>query len=498
MNDILLRVQDIRILFGPIKALDGVGFELRKGEIHGLVGENGSGKSTLTSIMAGILQHYEGTMEKSGLPYRPLNVVNAQELGVSMVVQEMGTVPELSVAENIFLGKERLFSKLGIVHKKKMIKSASEALENIGELTISPAIPVGMLSFEDRKIVELAKAMVDKPSVFILDETTTAISMRGRTLMYAVMEKLRQEEKGVVFITHDLEELMTVCTKLTVLRDGKIIGSLNKDEFSVELIRSMMVGREIKDNMYRVDYDATDTGEAVLSAENLCGAEVIENVNIELRKGEILGIGGLSDSGMHELGRLLFGLDKAISGRVRLADGTLINNPEVAVDNGIGYVSKNRDQEALMLRASIRDNIVASALKKKIPGHLISPKTENRLADDMVRELAIKCASHSQQVRFLSGGNKQKVVFSKWIGNDSKILILDCPTRGVDIGVKCAMYDLIVRLKADGCSIVLISEELQELLGMSDRILIIKDGRVEREYGRSASLSEHDLIESMI
>ena len=498
MDDILLSVRGIKKIFGPTVALSNVDFELRRGEIHGLIGENGSGKSTLTSIIAGIHQADAGTMEFIGTSYHPLNVVDAQRKGIAMVVQEMGTVPELTVAENIYLGKEKLFTKFGLVNKREMENNAARALEKIGDTSIAASIPVSMLSFEDRKVVELAKATLDSPSIFILDETTTAISNYGRQLMYAVMEKLRLEGKGVIFITHDLEELVSVCTKVTVLRDGVIIGSLDKAEFSIDLIKTMMVGRDIKDNLYRADYNGSISDEIVMRAQSLCGAGLIENITLDLHRGEILGLGGLSDSGMHELGRLLFGLDKAISGTVVLADGTRVRKPETAVNSGLGYVSKNRDQEALMLRASIRDNIVLSSLNNILRGVFVTQKAEDSLTCRMVDSLGIKCASTDQQVRFLSGGNKQKVVFAKWVGTKSRILILDCPTRGVDVGVKCSMYDLIYQLKTDGYSIVIISEELQELIGMCDRVLIIKDGRIQGEYPRSRTLSERDLINSMI
>lgn len=497
MSDILLSVHKIKKIFGATVALNDVDFELRRGEIHGLIGENGSGKSTLTSVIAGIYRPDDGTLELEGKPYKPRNVVDAQRQGVAIVVQEMGTIPNITVAENIYLGKEKLFKRVGLVSKKKMEKSAAEALADIGESRIAPSMPTLALSFEDRKIVELAKAMVDQPSVFILDETTTAISTRGRDMMYAAMKKLRQDGSGIIFITHDLEELISVCDRVTVLRDGVLIGSLTKEEFSIDQIKTMMVGRELKNDLYRTDYGGEIADDVILTAENLTGAGIVENVSFKLRKGEILGFGGLSDSGMHELGRLLFGAEKLLAGAVTLNSGEKITKPSVAVKNGIGYLSKNRDQETLMLRASVRDNIALASLEQ-LAKIFIPTKKEKTLSEKMIGDLGVKCASQNQQVRFLSGGNKQKVVFGKWIGNKSKILILDCPTRGVDIGVKCAMYDLIFKLKTDGFSIMIISEELQELIGMCDRVMILKNGRLEGEYQRSSDLSEHVLLNSMI
>jgi ribose transport system ATP-binding protein len=488
MSEVLLSVRSVCKNFGPTVALRNVDFTLRRGEVHGLIGENGSGKSTLTSIIAGIRRADSGEMLKEGVPYSPRSVVEAQNRGVAMIVQEMGTAPDITIAENILLGKEKRFRKNGLISKKAMNAAAGIALEKIGAGNIFPGAPTFTLNLEERKLVELAKALYEEPDVLIVDETTTALSHDGRELLYAAIDKMRLEEKGVIFISHDLEELMGVCTIMTVLRDGNIIGTLTRDEFDEATIKAMMVGRELTGDYYRNDYNSDVGAEVVLRATHLTGAEMVENVSFELHRGEILGFGGLASGGIHELGRLLFGIDSAIVGSVVLADGTQIKDASTAVKNHMGYVSKNRDEEAIMLHTSIRNNVALPSMSRLAKGGLILSGKEKALTAQAISSLEVKCQSM----------DKQKVVFGKWLGNDSRILILDCPTRGVDVGVKQSMYRLMYDLRCRGCSIVLISEELPELIGMSDRLYILKNGKINGEFARTPELAEHDVIHAMI
>ncbi|MCD7858707.1 MAG: sugar ABC transporter ATP-binding protein, partial [Firmicutes bacterium] len=494
MAETILRVEGIHKRFGPTIALNDVCFTLRRGEVHGLVGENGSGKSTLSSIIAGIQQPDSGKMELLGQSYQPKNALEAQAGGVSMIVQEMGTASSISVAENIFLGNEGQFSSGGFIRKKAMIAAAQQALDTVGAGNLSAALPAGALDPEARKIVEIAKAMYAQPEVLIVDETTTALTQEGRELLYDCIKTMCSSNRAVILISHDLDEIQTVCSTLTVLRDGKIIGSLDKDEFSSKRIRAMLVGREVTGHLYREDYDGSCKKETVLRAEHVSGNWQINDVSFSLHRGEILGIGGLSSGGIHELGRLLFGIDRPRVGSVSLPDGTKITNPAIAVKHGVGYVSKDRDNEAIMLGASIRNNLVLPSLAQMAQKkHLIADKCEKELSQQLIEKMEIKCNSMEQMVQNLSGGNKQKVSFGKWIGCGAQLLILDCPTRGIDIGVKQVMYRLIYELKEQGFSFILISEELPELIGMSDQILILKDGGIAGEYPRSQTLTEHDL-----
>lgn len=498
-KECLLETKGIYKSFGPTRALVDVSIQVRRGEIRGLIGENGSGKSTLSSIIAGAQTADEGQMFLRGEPYQPKGNVDAQKKGVSMVVQEMGTIPGISVASNIFLGNLNRFTKNGILNIKKMNRAAREILTEIGVPEIDPSMLIDHLNFEDRKIVEIARAMYTRPDVLIIDETTTALAQKGRTLLYKIIEKQHQENKAVLFISHDLDELMHVCNNITVLRDGNLIDTLTKDEMSIDKMRRLMVGREIKGNYYRSDYDGSYSDEVVLELKQVTTGINVENFSLQLHKGEILGIGGLADCGMHEVGRVAFGIDKPITGEVRLVKKNVrVTNPQIAIENKMGYVSKDRDKEALILNGSIKDNITLPSLPMLEKGFIITKSSENNLASQNVKQMEIKCYSPAQRCDELSGGNKQKVVFAKWIGNKSDILILDCPTRGIDVGVKANMYQLMYQLKKEGKSIIMISEELPELIGMSDRILIMKDGKVKKEFTRSESLTEQDIIDYMI
>lgn len=493
----LLKVRGITKTFGTVTALRAVDFDLCRGEIHGLIGENGSGKSTLTSIIAGMQKADCGEILFEGKPWKPTSMLTALNQGIGIIVQESGVIPDISVAENIFLGEVGGFRSGPFISRSKMTKAANSALEDIGVNNIQAAMPTNVLDFQERKLIEIAGVHMKKPTVWIIDETTTALSQRGRTLLYELIKTAKAENKAVIFISHDLDEIMEVCDSLTVLRDGEMIRTFSKDEFDADAIRGSMIGRELEGDYYRNDWGSAQSDEIVLEARDLCLAGELENFSMQLRKGEILGLGGLSHCGMHSLGKCLFGAVKP-EGSV-LVNGKRITNEKTAVAEKIGYVSKDRDTESLSLNASVMDNIAAAGLDTfSRKNFFVLYGDEKRYADSQIASLSIKCAARSQAVSQLSGGNKQKVVFGKWIACNSKILILDSPTRGVDIGVKQAMYKLMMKLKSDGCSIVMISEELQELIGMSDRIIIMKDGRADGEFIRHPELSESELIKHMI
>lgn len=494
----LLYCESIYKSFGETKALVDVSIEVNRGDIRGLIGENGSGKSTLSSIVAGVQPMDSGKMEFKGEAYLPATMVDAQSKGVSMVVQESGSVLGISVAANIFLGKEEHFAKMGLLQTKKMNQAAKEALEKIHIQDIDPTAMMDSLNFEDRKLVEIARAMYESPELLIIDETTTALSEKGRKIVYDIMRDMAAKNKAVLFISHDLDELMSICNAITVLRDGILIDTLTQEEMEINRMRELMVGRELSGSYYRADYDGSHGDKVVLRAENVTLHDQVENVSLELHEGEILGIGGLTECGMHELGKAFYGAEHLLTGKITCADGTEIKNPRVAMDQGIGYVSKNRDVEALILDASIQDNIVIPSFKKLARHGLISRKSERSLAEKAIKDMSVKCTSGAQNVNDLSGGNKQKVVFAKWLANDTRIYILDCPTRGIDIGVKAAMYDLMYQLKKEGKSILMISEELPELIGMSDRVVIMKDGVISGEFKREEEFSEQKLIHCII
>ena len=501
VNENLISVKGICKYFGPTVALDNVDLDVQRGEILGLIGENGSGKSTMSSIVAGIQRPDAGTMTLMGKSYQPETMLDGLTSGVGMIVQESGVVTEISVAANMFLGDEKRFRKGLVIDHKAMIKEASVALETIGFKDISPTALTATLDIQQRKLVEVAKVIHAEPKLLIVDETTTALSQHGREILYSCMRKLKAENKAVLFISHDLQELMSVCDRLTVLRDGKHIATVPRNDFEEDLIKRYMVGREVSKHYYREDYNKKISDEIVLSVRDLTtGYGLLKNFNLDLHRGEIVGIGGLSHCGMHELAKAVFGDAPILGGEViHIPSGEKITSPIVAMRNGLGYVSKDRDKEALVLSASIKDNIVSAGLDKlgTVLGFIL-PKKEKKYVQAQIDSLSIKCENMDNAVQYLSGGNKQKVVFGKWVGRSSNILILDCPTRGVDIGVKASMYRLMEEMLERGCSILLISEELTELIGMSDRIISLKDGVISGTFERSPELSEGEIINSMI
>lgn len=487
--------------FGPTTALKDVDFVLHRGEIRGLIGENGSGKSTIMSIASGMQPATSGEMMFMGKPWRPHSMIESQKAGISMILQEANTIRGVTVAQNLFAGREKSFSKAGIINMNKMYTAAAERLEKFGIQHIKGRDNIDDLTFEDRKLVEIIRCIEDNTQILVVDETTTALSLEGRQILYRLIHKMAAEGKAIVLISHDIDEILEQCTCLTVLRDGEIVGHLEEDEMrmagAVSSIRYMMVGREIGERYYREDYDGRCGMEAALELKGISFGE-IRDFSLTIHKGEIVGLGGLSGSGMHEVGRAAYGLEKLDAGEV-VRNGHSIRTCLSAIENGIGYISKNRDTESLILEAPIQDNIVLPSLEGLSGrGGFISPRAEKKMSDRQIEAFRIKCGSGKQYVSTLSGGNKQKVSFSKWTAKGSDVLIMDCPTRGVDIGVKQAMYAIIERMKKEGKAILMISEEISELIGMADRIIIMKDFAISKEFMRSPSLKQTDIIEFMI
>ena len=500
MSEPILEMKHISKNFGPVVALKDVNLTVYPGEIRGLIGENGSGKSTISSIAAGMQKAASGTMLFRGKPWEPSSMIDALQQGIGMIVQESGTIAGVSVAENMFLAElDQFKASFGRIQKKKMNEKATEAMKAIGVDHVTGDMPMAVLDFQTRKLVEIAKVVMKNPDILIIDETSTALSQDGRELMYKLIRKIRDDHKAVIFISHDLEEIMEVCDTLTVLRDGDLIRTFKKEEFDADAIRTSMIGRELQGDYYRSDTKASCGTEVALEAKELSYKDELKSVSMTLKKGEIVGIGGLSSCGMHALGKAMFGALPLEGGEVICGGKDRINSPHTAITHGIGYVSKDRDIESLCLSASIRDNIAVAGMDRYAIGNfLITNTAEKTYVKKQIEELSIKCSDENQLTGQLSGGNKQKVVFGKWIGCGSEILILDCPTRGVDIGVKQAMYRLMMQLKKEGKAILLISEELSELLGMSDRLLIMKDGSITHEFERSATLTDADVIGYMI
>ncbi len=495
-QSLIFRTSHLHKAFGPTIALKDVDFEVHRGEIRGLVGENGSGKSTIMSIAAGMQPATSGEMFYKDKPWSPKTMLEAQEAGIAMILQEANTIPGVTVAENLFAGREKEFSKFGIINMRKMYKAADEMLAKFNIKTFKSNIRIDALSFETRKLIEIIRAVEKSPDILVVDETTTALSYEEREVLYGIIRQFAAENKAVVFISHDLDEIMEYCTHLTVLRDGEIIGTLEKSEFDRKLISTMMVGREVSDNYYREDFVPSAQDEVMLEFKDVCYGP-IKNFSLQVRKGEIVGIGGLSDCGMHTIGQIGFGLRKLVAGEV-VRNGRKITSPAAAIKQRMGYISKNRDSEALILEAPIKENILLPSLTKLSRFTFISPKKENEIVNTEMKRYAIKAPSSRTYVSKLSGGNKQKVSFAKWSAADADVIIMDCPTRGVDIAVKQSMYGIIAKMKELGKAVLLISEELPELIGMSDRLIIMRNFEVSKEFMRSPDLKQTDIIEYMI
>ena len=491
-----MRATDIDKQFGITHAVDHVSIDFYHNEIHALIGENGSGKSTFTNMLTGIYSLGGGTFTLDGQEVHAKNQVDANRHGIAIIVQEMGTLSGLTVAENIFLGEEDPFISHGVKNTAAMNKKAQELLDSYGFGRIRANAIIDTYNFEDRKLVEIVKSTYFDPKILVVDETTTALNHSGRVELFKHMRRLRDLGSCVIFISHDLDEVLEMSDRISVLRDGEYIDSVDAKDVTTDDLKKLMVGRELGEHYYRTDYGEKIPDEVALKVENVSVGNEIHNVSFELHKGEILGIGGLSECGMHEVGKACFGASFDRTGSVTLADGTQINDINTAINHSIAYASKDRDNESLLINDSIMDNVTLPSMRDM--GKVLSIKKLHEFADKYAKEMSTKMVNVDQFVSELSGGNKQKVVLARWIGKGSDILILDSPTRGIDIKVKADIYALMDKMRKEGKSILMISEELPELMGMSDRILIMKEGEISGEFLRDPEITDTVLIEKMI
>ncbi len=494
----LLIAEHIDKRFGITHAVNDVSLTIDAGEIRGLIGENGSGKSTFSQMLCGIYSIGGGTFTLDGQQIHPRNQVEANNVGIAIIVQEMGTLSGLTVAENIFLGHEAPFMHFGIKDTPAMNREAQRLLDEYGFGRIKAADMIDSYNFEDRKLVEIVKATYMKPKILVVDETTTALSQSGRLELYKIMDAIRADGRTVIFISHDLGEVLAHTDTISVLRDGDFIGTVQTSDMTEDQLKRLMVGREIGSAYYRDDYGEAISDEVVLKVENVSVPGAIQNISFDLHRGEILGFGGLSECGMHEVGKAIFAASWDRTGRVTLADGTEINSISTAIKHSIAYASKDRDNESIIVNESIRNNIVLPSIDD-LSGHgLLNGKKLTKFSETHAENMQTKMQNVHQFVSDLSGGNKQKVVLARWLGKGSDILVLDSPTRGIDVRVKQAIYALMADLRKQGKSIIMISEEIPELLGMADRIIIMKDGVINGEFLRDPLLGEEDLIEKMV
>ena len=475
----ILRMEGVRKTFPGVVALDGVDFDLRRGEVHVLLGENGAGKSTLIKMLSGAHRPDGGRVLVDGSPVRIQGAQDAERLGIATIYQEFNLVPDLSVAENIFLGRQP--RRFGVVNRTKMDEQAAELLARVG-VDVSPRTRVRDLGIARLQMVEIAKALSLNARVLIMDEPTAVLTTEEVDKLFRIVRTLRADGVGVVFITHHLEEIAALGDRVTVLRDGRSVTQVPAATDQDELVR-LMVGRSIEQQYPRERPASEDAGgsdgEPLLKVRGLGRGGSFQDVDFDVRAGEVVGLAGLVGAGRTEVVRALFGADPYDTGTVEVAGVPLPRHDVVAaMDAGIGLVPEDRKGQGLVLDASVQENLGLVTLRGATRAGLVDRTGQRRAAERIAEQLAVRMAGLDQQVRTLSGGNQQKIVIGKWLLADSKVLILDEPTRGIDVGAKVEIYQLINELTASGHAVLMISSDLPEVLGMSDRVLVMAQGRI--------------------
>lgn len=502
MAEELLRVEHLHKRFGITHANNDICMALNKGEIRALAGENGSGKSTLTSIISGMQPPSDGSMYLKGEEYRPATPIEANAAHVSMVVQELGVITSLTGAMNIFLGKTDQFKRFGFVDTKAIERAAEAIFEKWDLVKVPLNIPCAHLTMEQRKIVELARALYAEPELLILDEITQSLSQDTRQVIYKLKDRFKEEGRAIIIISHDLEEAFDFSDSVTVLRDGEVVDTVSTKDLTVDELKQMMVGRKIDGDYLRTDTEADYEEEALLEVKDLGLADgSLSGISFELHKGEILGVCGLSDAGIHTLGSTLFGIHdaKRTGSVIDSSTGKELKTPQDMLKSGGAYLSKNRDEEGLMLSDTIRNNMYIPSAGE-LAGFLgmTREKDINQLAQKAYDAFDVKAEGIGQPIGKLSGGNKQKINLGRWLVKDLNYIILDCPTRGVDIGVKAYIYQVLKQKKKEGVGCLLITDELTEAIGMADRILIMNSGKIAGILERGDDFSESKIIEVML
>jgi len=480
----LLEMRGITKRFPGVTALDGVDFELEKGEVHVILGENGAGKSTLIKMLSGAYHPDEGEILLDGQRVDISSAAVAQSKGISTIYQEFNLVPQLTVAENIFLGRQP--RRFGIVDRRKMRDEAHELLERI-KVRVDPDAPVSTLGVAQRQMVEIAKALSLDARILIMDEPTASLSGQEVDRLFEIVRGLKEEEVGVIFISHHLEEVTEIGDRVTVLRDGKMVGQVPATTDHQELVR-MMVGRSIEDQFPR---RRPEVGEVLLEVTELLREGVLEDISFQVRAGEVVGIAGIVGAGRTELARAIFGADPLDSGEVWVEGRRMERfDPREAKHRGIGFITEDRQGQGIVPPLSVAENLALASLGRYTSAGFVNRKEQRSRAQKMIEELQIRTPSPEQEIRYLSGGNQQKVVIGKWLLADSKVLIMDEPTRGIDVGAKVEIYELMNELTEEGAGILMISSDLPEVLGMSDRILVMAGGRITGELSREEASQE--------
>jgi ribose transport system ATP-binding protein len=479
--------------FGGVHALKDVSLQVSPGEIHALVGENGAGKSTLMKILSGAYQKDSGVIKIDGQPVEILNPHIGRKLGIGIIYQEFALAPDLTVAENIFLG--RLSNGKGLIDWSRLYKQANELLESVG-FTINPRLLVGELSVAYQQVVEITKALSEHVKILILDEPTAVLAPQEVERLFKILAKLKQRNVSIIYISHRLDEVFRIADQITVIKDGSVMGTVASSKVTNEEVISMMIGRKLAAMFPKRE---CTIGQELFRVEGLNRGRKVKNVSFVVKAGEVLGIAGLVGSGRTEVVRAIFGADPKETGRIILENTVLkINSPRDAVRHGIGLVPENRKEQGVILALPVKHNVTMANLKKIVNWFgMIKQKVEKTISQELVERLNIKTKSIESEVSDLSGGNQQKVALAKWFNTDCKIIIMDEPTRGVDVGAKVEIYHLINELASKGLGIIIISSEMMEVIGICDRVMVMNEGRIMGTLNKE-ELSEENIMKLAI
>ena len=486
MDEVIVRMEHITKTFPGVKALDDVHFELRAGEVMALLGENGAGKSTLMKILSGVYTRDGGEMEIFGKSYGDLTPKGAQALGVAIIHQELNMCRHLSIAENMFLGREK--TRLGTLSQREMETEASNALEELG-IDLDPRQVVGELPVSKQQMVEIAKALSTNAKILIMDEPTSSLTSREIDDLFRIIRDLKAKGCGVVYISHRLEELQYIVDRVTIMRDGQFVTSGRFRDMTMDEIIANMVGREIKEKFPRVQ---CKKGKCVFEARGLNAGRMVRDVSFQLYEGEIVGFAGLMGAGRTETTRAIFGVDPKESGRLFL-DGreVSIRSVEDAIRNGIVLAPEDRKKDGLCTKLSMRENIALPNLDIICDkAGVVRKRREEQMCNEAIANLRIKTAGLDSDAATLSGGNQQKVVVAKWLARNSRVVMFDEPTRGIDVAAKVEIYHLMNRLKQQGIAVMFVSSEMPEVMGIADRIIVMCDGRITGEIGSGEATQE--------
>lgn len=488
MGDVILTMKDIDKSFAGVPALKKAQLELRRGEVHALMGENGAGKSTLMKILTGIYSKDGGSVTFEGQEVEYKNPKEAQQAGVVIVHQELNMMNDLTVAQNIFIGRESMNGKF--INDRQMNTEAKKLFDMLN-IDIDPKETMGRLTVGRQQMCEIAKAISTDAKVIVFDEPTAALTETEIVELFKIIDDLRKKGLGIVYISHRMDEIKKITDRVTVMRDGEYVGTLISKDCTKDDIINMMVGRVVYEDP-KQESNVPKDAPVVLKVENLCAGKMVKNVSFELHKGEILGFSGLMGAGRTETARAIFGADKIDSGKIYVnGKEVTIKSPQDAVKCGIGYLSEDRKRYGIIVGKTVAENTTMATLEKFTKGGFIDKAKETKTAKEYVKALKTKTPSVKQFVKNLSGGNQQKVVIAKWLTRDSEILIFDEPTRGIDVGAKSEIYSLMNELVKQGKSIIMISSELTEVLRMSDRIVVMCEGRKTGELDISEATQEN-------